>query len=175
MALSEQIKDIAHDAASRFPESPVQASAYAVGEVRKLPNFDNLIDEMVTQAVSTAVYEARHKITKRLKNDIGYYTRASERKQPASSSALNRVYRNVFNSYLIGGKTLGSITGAEIKPLIARIRSQVRGHEVNLRLLQWLDEKNLGPDVRVDSCMDAEVVGTQIARIIEEVRNECDG
>lgn len=101
---------IAATSAAKYPDSIDSAAEQAERAIRKLPEFAETVDKMVTQTIRSLIHEARHKSNIAL--------RAGEFGGPAkvglSTGAANRVIVGLLDSYVIAGRCLGSLVGSEL-------------------------------------------------------------
>lgn len=104
--------------------------------LKKLPDYDGLVDSLITQAVREFIYDVRHKANVQMKRDSGRY--GGEAKVVVGNSKdVQDSYTSLY-AYFIAGTTLGSLKGEQLLSIAESERSKAAGHTFNARLCEQL-------------------------------------
>lgn len=127
----------------------------AVSAVRAMPDFRQMIDRLVNQAVADLVHDLRHQDNRRIKNAAKVYD-----VRPAVDPLQSDVVQAVVSPYdfRIAGQTLGDLRGRDLIPLAETEEARARGHAENAALL-----RDLRPRVRDDQTV-REAVSERLLR-----------
>jgi hypothetical protein len=135
MFFPESVIVIAKDAAKKFPSNIEGAVDLAEKQIRKLPDFEEMVDQLVRNTIQDLIYDLRHRSNTKTKNDAGYYT--AEQKVSKTSEITDTIYNSVY-SYCIGGTVLGEILGADLPTIADNERQIAAGHDFNASLCSKL-------------------------------------
>lgn len=138
MNYPQNVHDTIDAVVKEFPDLEA-AIATAVQRVRALENFNDLLQEMVFDAVRSLVYASRHKVNVAIKRDCGHFT-APSRVTAAGRAAVERVYETVYN-YKIGGKEIGMLTRDELLAVGEAEGAKEAGHRFNRLLVTELAKR----------------------------------
>ena len=132
--------DLCRDAALANPESIETAVDAALVAAAELPEWGNCADALVRRAITEMVGTARHNANVAMRSQSGEY---DTRAKVVAGEAAGKVYRSHY-LYLIAGKTLGQLTGAELLTTAEAEENRASGHIFNAKLCRKLAE--LTPD-----------------------------
>ncbi len=136
MKFNEDVLKAAAKAAADHPDDIPKAVAQAEKAIRRFPDFDEMIDSLVSQAITDLIYDARHTISKRMRNAAGDYA-PDAKVVVGKSAAVQAAARSVYD-YCIGGTTLGMLTGEQLRAVADSEEAIANGHLVNVRLARKL-------------------------------------
>lgn len=115
--------------------------------VRALPEFEAAREALIDHAIHEVVWSIRGELT------TAVVSQAVNQPTPVQvpytgepkvnllrSAAFIEHTQSVYNM-MMGGKTLGDLTGAEVKAIAEVEREKVRGHQQNTELLDWLGDR----------------------------------
>lgn len=124
----------------RFSDDIDAGTQAAFDAIKKLPNYLQLVDPLVFSAVRGKIWNARHNATWNAKA-------AAERQgfsaKPSKiiiglSRDVQAAARSFYDSWYIGGMTLGRLTGEELIPLADAERARSSGCLLNAMMLEKL-------------------------------------
>lgn len=104
--------------------------------IKKHPDYEQLIETLIDQAISDMVYRARHTINNAIKREAGSYNSKPKiviGKSPAVRKAMKSLY--AFN---INGTSLGKILGSELLSIAKAEEDRGAGHYRNAQLCRAL-------------------------------------
>lgn len=132
MDFSESVLEAVKAVMRKFPGDLERQKTEAVKAIKKLPDYAELIESLVTAAVHDIVYDLRHTANGVVKKEAGQYG------EPAKvvsglSQAVNDAAASVY-LISIAGKALGDIYGKELKGIAADQGAIANGHLLNRRL-----------------------------------------
>lgn len=104
--------------------------------IKSLPNYEEIVEALLHQAVQTLVYHYRHQRSRVIKKAAGKY--GGPQKVSQIDESISRIYQEVYE-YRIGGTMLGKLYGHELAPLAETEGSLASGHLFNQELLNRLD------------------------------------
>jgi hypothetical protein len=158
--------DMAARAAAEHPDSPGEATAQAEAEARRHPEWEALVALLITAAVRRLVWDRRHAGNTILRAGEGRY--GGPARVNAAGEAVARVYADWY-AYCLAGRSLGSLTGADLPQVAAAEESRAAGHAVNARLCRALE-----PHVGADQTVRDAVNRRTLERIVRRCRAEGD-
>jgi hypothetical protein len=130
----EALHAIAAEEAERH-EDDIDAAVDAVlKRGRRLPEYPTFADGLIRNSIRHMIHDVRHAMNTAMKKANGQYG------GPAivtAGSATAAVARSVY-SYMIAGKSLGSILGEELEKIAADEESRASGHQFNAKLCRAL-------------------------------------
>lgn len=145
MEFPESVNEVIRDACRKFPSDITRAHAYASRLIRKLDEFDDLVNTLVEHAILGLVHQRRHHENVQIKNDTGKYS--SKAKVLGMSEEVNSVCKSVY-LYNIGARTLGMLEGQELEPIADNEDAIADGHHFNANLCRRL-RRLVGDGVKV--------------------------
>ena len=143
------------------PGDPAAATMQAEAAIRALPEFAASVDAMVTDTIRAGIYAARHRANVAIKRASGQYGQAAI--VDNASPVVARVYESVYQ-YRIGGRTLGTLSGAELIDVANREAATADGHRFNAELCKWLAER-VPPDKLAKDVVSEAVVAKEFERL----------
>ncbi len=126
----DDLNTIASQEAQRHADDIDAAVNSAVRRVQKLPNYADLVDDLVRSAVRHLIADCRHHENVAMRKDGNSYGGPAK---VIAGSAVNRIASD-FYAYYIGGRTLGTIKGEELAVIAASEAERASGHQFNARL-----------------------------------------
>jgi hypothetical protein len=142
------VQAIATEEAMRHRNNVAHALDAAIQRVRDLPNYDDLVDALVLEAVRERVYDARHQDCRAIRKAAGEYCGPAKVTAGATS---NDVAFGVY-CYMIDGRTLGTIRGDELAVIADGEEARAHGHRFNARLCRKLLD-HVSEDKTVRQCL----------------------
>jgi hypothetical protein len=132
-------------ATAAHPDARDQKVA-AIRAVRALPEYPDLVDALVDEAIGDMVQAERHVNNEKIRREAGVYG------GPAKTLGLGRYVeaaaRDLLSTYYIAGTVLGHMLGEQLIPMAESEEAAAEGHLFNARLGRTL--RPLVPDgVRV--------------------------
>lgn len=168
MELPPNFRKIINDAVERNRSDPVSAIDEAEEHFRNQDNFDTIVNQLVRKAVSDLIYQRRHDLTTEAKRVAREYGKGAKVKE--LGIGVQQAIKTWYDSFYIGGKVLGELTGADVKKILRRQRRMVTGHLVNIQFLEWLDTQKLPQDARIRDTIKLEDAMQAYKRIEQEVK-----
>lgn len=133
----ESVLRIAKAAVLKYKEDVQEAVKEANKNVRRLKNFDELVDLLVSKAMQDLVYDVRHTTNVQTRRDEGKYGPGAK-VGVGSSEAVQRASQSVLDSYFIGATVLGSLLGKQLQEIEDSERMIANGHNFNAELCSRL-------------------------------------
>lgn len=154
MQFPDEVHRIVKQAARDHPEACAAVDA-AVRDVRRLPCYAKLVEDLVHEAVGNLVYSARHHLNREMRRNGGCppgtgHTRPKVRTTP---DAISKVYDRIFD-YRVGGVSLGLLRGADLPGIIQGERASADTHTRNAQLLEWVASQGVPEDACVRDVID---------------------
>lgn len=130
----EELLKIANEEAARH-ETDIEAAVIAVlSRASRAKWFPALRDELVVRAVREMIHRTRHDMNVAIRKNAGKYGGAAT---VVAGEAVGRVCRSLY-SYMIAGRTLGVIQGAELGAIADSEDATAEGHRFNAKLCRAL-------------------------------------
>lgn len=142
VSLPQSVIDIARECAAAHGADIAEATRLAEQRIRALPDFEQIVNTLITAAVRDMVYDARHATNARFKREAGYYGRRG-RVDTAASEVVNRAAKSVY-AYCIAGTMLGELQGKDLPDLAEKEELTAKGYTFNAVLLRELAQKVKG-------------------------------
>lgn len=133
--LAKNAIEAATAAATSYPNDVNAATTAALARIKKLPNYAEVVEELLRDAVQELIYDIRHRKNVQLKKQEAAYGGPS--KVPSRSPAVRRVHQSLYE-YHIAGRTLGDIRGAELETIADHESKTADGHRWNAWLCREL-------------------------------------
>lgn len=168
MQLPQSVIKAAQAADAAHPTDVNAATDAALAAIRALPEYGDLVNLLVYNAVQQEIYTARHRTTTQIKREQGLYG------QPAKvvvgrSADVDRIYESVYN-IRIGGTILGELTGDAIPGLRAGELASASGHQLNAAILSWLESQGVRGDKKVRDVVSEKRLKAAYQRLSQELR-----
>lgn len=112
----ESVAKIVSNAVSRYRDDCERATEFAKARICLLPEYQELVDGMITDAVRHLVNDKRHNLNVAINRAAGAYSKPTEQADVTALNAAASASVNYFN-YFIAGRTLGDLSGAELPEL----------------------------------------------------------
>ncbi len=157
----DQILEIIQKRANAHPNDIEASVQLAVREIRRLKNFDSLIERILTVAVRRMIHDFRSTENRRIRKANGDYGGPAKVK-PSGGTA--EIAQSVF-AYFIAGMTLGQIRGEQLEEIAAGEAARAEGHDFNARLCRRL--RNV---VKDGQTVQQAVSETKLKRIFQQVQ-----
>jgi len=132
---SEDVLEIVGRAVEKYPNDVDRSVKYAEPLIRDLPEFESIMNQLITQAIRELIHNHRHTQNTAMRKETGDCH--SKPKVNNASETIRKIERDYYN-YYIGGKTLGMIRGSELKDIAASEREIAGGHIFNAELCEAL-------------------------------------
>jgi hypothetical protein len=168
VTVPESVRKIADDAARDHLLDIEAAVAQVERNVRELPNFDQIVTNLLKVAIHDLVYDARHKFNVQMKRDTGRYG-GPPTVRVGESDGVGRAFASVYD-YCIAGTVLGDIIGSRIDELAEHEDNLANGHKFNAAVLRWLKSKGVKGDKRVREVVSEGQLRNAFDRIQKEVK-----
>lgn len=136
MEVPKNILAIVRKIANKHTSNIEVAVKEAESTIRKLPEFDTLVDMLVHNAITEMVYDARHQANKTIKRNAGQYG-GPAKVIVGTSTSIKDAYDSIYN-LRIAGTLLGLIRGDQLQSVAETERAIGNGHYVNAALVESL-------------------------------------
>lgn len=138
MQYPESVLSVARAMAAKHGDDIPRAVTEAEKLIRKLPEFDSLVDQMIRNAVREMVYDARHISNVATKRQTGHYFQ-EQKVDTTKSKAVLQAYKSVY-AYCVAGTQLGLLYGERLAEIAESEQSIANGHVFNAALCRKLSE-----------------------------------
>lgn len=155
----KKVLEIAEQAATKYGDDIPKAVAYLDREVRKLPEFPTLLDDLWLRTAQELIYDVRNTHNRAIKRASGAYGGPSKVVRGLSET-INEAAQSVYDM-AVAGKRLGSVKGCELSDIARTERALSNGHVANAILAERLQ-----PLVRADLSVEEEVGEKQMWRLL---------
>mgnify|MGYP000949930540 CR=1 FL=1 len=166
----DELYEAIDTAARRYLDDIPKAVAAAERKLRTMPEFDQWVTAMVTECVKEMVYRKRAAMNAAPPapppvESNGHANNGFHAKPKIDlPDVINTIARRINLEYLIGGKRLGSLLGAELPELSTQEAAAGETHLFLSRLLSRLADV-----VPADKAVRDAVSEKRLAKIIDEV------
>lgn len=141
MEYETEVLEIIRRAAARHANDIEKAAEVAERDIRRLPNFNELVEQLVKTAILRLVHLARASANVTIRRASG----GNPRVIVGDSEELRQIADEcIYLNYCIGSQTLGMLTGAELVEVADSEEAVAEGHLFNVKLARYL--KRLVPD-----------------------------
>lgn len=147
MEIPTFIREAIREVCLKHRSSAALSCDEAIKAVRTLPEFETAREALIDHAIHEVVWSIRGELT------TAVVSQAVNPPTPAkapytgepkvgllNSDAFIEHTRSVYNM-MMGGKTLGDLTGAEVKAIAEVETEKARGHTQNAELARWLGDR----------------------------------
>lgn len=138
MQFPDSVLRIAEEAAAKYQDDIDRAAEKAEKDIRSLPDFDGLVEMLLSYAVRNLVHEARHKSNTQIRRITGRYG-GPAKVVVGRSASVARACESYY-SYCVAGKALGSLLGADLEAAAQAENAIAEGHLFRVRLCRRLRE-----------------------------------
>ncbi len=135
MEFPESLLAVVKRAVKKYPADIEKCVAEAEKALRKRKAFTEWLDILITQGVQEIVYDIRHQINTRIKNENKEYGGKST-VIPGASEAVQEV-ESVY-AYRIAGTMLGLVLGVQLLDIANSEAAIANGHQFNSVLARSL-------------------------------------
>ena len=132
MEFPESVLRAVERAADNHPADIQKAIDAAEKAIRRLPEFETLVADLVRSAVQEMVYDARHSSNVTMRRLAGEYG-GPAKTVSGDSAAVTRAAESLY-CYRIAGTVLGSVLGEQLGDIAASELAKADGHAFNGRL-----------------------------------------
>lgn len=132
----ETMVEIIERAARQHSEDITKGVECAKRDIQSLPEYHQLIDTLVTEAIRELIYDVRHRDNVKMRNESGAYS-IEPKVQPGKSKDVQETFENLHR-YFLAGQTLGEIMGEQLEGIAESEESKANGHLFNARLCREL-------------------------------------
>lgn len=133
----KSVLNAAKTAAERHPSDVPAAVRDAERCIRALPEFDELVDALITRAIRDLVEDARHTQVTQIKRAAGDYKQQPKVVVGGSKAVCEAAALSLFRMP-IAGTTLGKILGGDLPEVADHEREKANGSLLNERLCRRL-------------------------------------
>lgn len=165
MKYPKKVIDVANKMAEKYPSDISKATEEAEKKIRKLPEFNELVDILIRNAVQDLVYDARHRSNVQVRRENGKYGTGAKVVSGRSTS-VNRAAKSVYNFH-IAGTVLGAIRGDQLISIAVSEEETAEGYLFNARLC-----RRLSGIVPKDKTVKDAVTERRLRSIFNEVKRE---
>lgn len=137
-----RLQKLADAAVDKHPDSIQDSTDYVLKRAWNLPWFVKLKNELIRRAIAKLIHDTRHQINVAMRTASGEYGGPAK---VVAGSASGRIAQGVM-AYLIAGKTLGMLTGDELRATADSESEKANGHQFNVRLCRELAKTVRGED-----------------------------
>lgn len=138
----ERLQSLVDTAVDKHPDSIEDATESVLKKANRVAWFEKLKDELIRRAIARLIHDTRHKINVSMRNASGDYGGPAT---VVAGAASGRIAQGVM-AYLIAGKTLGMLTGDELRATADSESEKASGHQFNVRLCRELAKRVKGAD-----------------------------
>lgn len=130
----ERLQKLVDASVDKYPGSIQDATDYVIKRANKVAWFEKLKDELIRRAILKLIHDNRHIKNVDMRMARGDYSGPAK----VTAGALSgRIAQGVM-AYMIAGKTLGLLTGDELRATAASEGEKASGHQFNVRLCREL-------------------------------------
>ena len=173
MDFPANVIEIVTKAITKSPEDPMKAAKLALASIKKLPEFKELVDTMLMQAVQSLVDNRRQYINRCIRHESTNPEpeKAAGYDGPAKvvtglSASASKAYTSVF-LYNIGGKVIGMLFGKDLPDIAENERKAGDGHYFNANLMEALR-----PLVPKDKTVQQSVSEAKLRKLFQALRKK---
>lgn len=131
--LPEEIHQIANAIALQLDDAD-EAAKVIEGRVKSLPNYPDIVNDLVARSIRDLTYQKRHQENRRLRHEQYHSTP----KVDSLSDDVSKVERSFYDSYYVNGTTIGNLTGSMLDIEIHKAESNVKTHRFHIELFESL-------------------------------------
>lgn len=157
----ERLQKLVDVAVDQNLDSIEDATEAVLKKANRFQWFETLKDELIRRAIAKLIHDTRHHINVGLRNESGEYG-GPAKVEPGAASG--RIAQGVM-AYMIAGKTLGLLTGDELRITADAESKKALGHQFNVRLCRELAKTVKGGDIVKQKFTLAELV-----KVFEKVK-----
>ena len=136
MEMPKEVLDLAAEIAVKYGADIEKATDALDRAIRKLPEFEDLTENLLRMAEQELIYDARHQANIRTRLENGGYG-GPAKVVSGDSEAVKRVAQSVY-AYAIAGTMLGMVLGDQLPDIAASEAARAEGHAFNARLCERL-------------------------------------
>ncbi len=126
----ERLQALVDSAVDQHPDSIQDATEAVLKKANRVAWFEKLKEELIRRAIAKLIHDTRHQINVAMRNASGEYGGPAK---VVAGAASGRIAQGVM-AYLIAGKTLGMLTGDELRTTADSESEKASGHQFNVRL-----------------------------------------
>ncbi len=130
----ERLQKLVDEAVDKHLDSIEDATEAVLKKTGRVAWFEKLKDELTRRAIAGMIHDTRHRINVAMRTASGDYGGPAT---VTAGAASGRIAQGVM-AYLIGGKTLGMLTGDELVNTADAEAERASGHQFNARLCREL-------------------------------------
>ena len=132
----ESMTAIINAEADRYPSDIERAVKQALTKVKKLTEYQSLINDLVAWAVRDLIHQRRHVVNRAMRKASGMYG-SPEDMTAAGHEIVREVFDNLYD-YPIGGTALGELTGEDLLAEAESLKAKMSGIQWNVSLCEAL-------------------------------------
>jgi hypothetical protein len=146
--LPKSVTAIVNEETMTNPSNIEEAVSQSKARISQLPEYAELVDRFITDAIRTYVYQVRHASNQEMKRQAGHYGKPS--KVNRISTAINEVYKKSYlDTYFVNSMALGDVQGKDLDAIADTARERASGYVFQAQLMEWLRSKGVVGDKRV--------------------------
>ena len=149
----ERLQKLVDVAVDQNLDSIKDATEAVLKKANRFRWFDVLKDELIRRAIAKLIHDTRHHINVGLRNESGEYGGPAK---VTAGAASGRIAQGVM-AYMIAGKTLGLLTGDELRATADAESKKASGHLFIVRLCHELSKTVKGEDTVKEKFSKAEL------------------
>lgn len=130
----ERLQKLVDAAVDECPDNIEDATEAVLKKTGRVQWFEKLKDELIRRAISKLIHDTRHRINVAMRSASGEYGGLAK---VTAGAASGRIAQGVM-AYMIAGKTLGLLTGDELRATADSESEIALGHQFNVRLCREL-------------------------------------
>lgn len=130
----ERLQKLVDVAVDQNPDSIEDATETVLKKAGRVAWFEKLKGGLIRRAIARLIHDTRHQINVEMRTAHGDYGGPAK---VTAGEASGRIAQGVM-LYLIAGKTLGMLTGDELRATADAESERASGHEFNTRLCREL-------------------------------------
>jgi len=133
--MCEPLKKLVKQSVTKYPDDIDKCVDWTVARFKKLDEYAEYTESLIADAIRRQIHDERHGINVSMRLNRGDY---GEPAKVVPGEATARVMRSVY-SYMIAGRSLGSILGEELAGIASDEAARADGHMFNATLCQKLN------------------------------------
>ncbi len=157
----ERLQKLVDAAVDNHANSIKDATDYVLKKAGKVAWFETLKDELIRRAILGMIHDNRHQKNVEMRTARGDYGGPAT---VTAGEASGRIAQGVM-AYMIAGKTLGLLTGDELRTTADSESEIASGHQFNVRLC-----RKLAQTVKGEAIVKEKFTLAKLTKVFEEVK-----
>ena len=168
MTLPESVIDIVQQMTDRYPSNIEKGVTMSLRRIKKLPEYEAICEELITEAVRGRLHDARHKNNEGIRREA--YGDVRPKVLVGRDSDVNALELRSYFNYAIAGKALGDLTREELQTTAETEARIASGHLFNVRLCNALE-----PRVSKGKTVRQSIKETELQQVFQAVAKQGRG